>query len=176
MVLEAMTSENEICKLEICLGFVRTTLFFSFSSNFLTGGSSQRRPGSLYRRFVVIVIFSALALLTTIVLFLRIGRSSAERDPMLDPRFNPQIRVDQAAIGDNKLWWGVRFGVLILIDAIFFLGTGTGLWRGCGGTPAWWRPLPALLAHDHAAVLSQYRDNSNGTRDITSVSYCNTLA
>lgn len=109
MVLDAITSENEIYKVEFgnlsgfCSDSQQTILFFSFSSNFLTGGSSQRRPGSLYRRFVVIVIFSALALLTTIVLFLRIGRSSAERDPMLDPRFNPQIRVDQAAIGDNKL-------------------------------------------------------------------------
>ena len=53
--------------------------------------------------WLFLVIFGALTLLTLCLLLLRIGRSSAEKDPMLDPRFNPQIRVDQAAVGDNKL-------------------------------------------------------------------------
>jgi hypothetical protein len=49
-------------------------------------------PAFTYRRLIVIGILVFLALCTLVHYFLKFGRESAEHDPMLDPRFNPNIR------------------------------------------------------------------------------------
>jgi hypothetical protein len=49
-------------------------------------------PAFTYRRLIVVAILVFLALCTLVHYFLKFGRESAEHDPMLDPRFNPNIR------------------------------------------------------------------------------------
>lgn len=46
------------------------------------------------RKTIVIVILVIVAFVTVIVIFTRVGRSVASRDPLLDPSANPQIRIE----------------------------------------------------------------------------------
>ena len=58
-------------------------------------GKQQRRdPNASKKRIAVIVILGILAFLTMIVIFMRLGRASADNDPFLDPMANPNIHVE----------------------------------------------------------------------------------
>ena len=45
------------------------------------------------RRTIVIVILVIVAFVTVIVIFTRVGRSVANRDPLLDPEANPNLHI-----------------------------------------------------------------------------------
>lgn len=55
----------------------------------------RQMPAFTYRRLIIIGILVFLGLCTLVHYFLKFGRESAEHDPMLDPRFNPNIRNEE---------------------------------------------------------------------------------
>lgn len=48
-----------------------------------------------YRRWLVVIVLLIIGLCTVVHYFLKLGRESAEHDPMLDPKFNPNIRNEE---------------------------------------------------------------------------------
>lgn len=45
---------------------------------------------------MIVLILFLIGLCTLCIIFLKLGRASADSDPLLDPRFNPNIRVEEA--------------------------------------------------------------------------------
>ncbi|XP_013787335.1 zinc finger protein-like 1 [Limulus polyphemus] len=64
-----------------------------FKSRTSTGNKKRRGPPHLYKRWIILAVLVSIGLCTIVLLSLRWGRASAEYDPMLDPHFNPNIRV-----------------------------------------------------------------------------------
>lgn len=54
----------------------------------------RRDPNASKKRIAVIVVLGILGFLTMVVIFMRLGRASADNDPFLDPMANPNIRVE----------------------------------------------------------------------------------
>ncbi|CAH1793018.1 unnamed protein product [Owenia fusiformis] len=63
-----------------------------FSSR--TGGKQKQDPNASMKRILVILILAVIAFFTLVIIFTRAGRASADRDPLLDPFANPNIRVN----------------------------------------------------------------------------------
>ena len=76
-----------------------TSAFMNRNVSILVSRSRRpKKPGpedpnaSLKRTTVLLVLF-VLAFTTMVVLFTRVGRGMADKDPFLDPMANPNIRV-----------------------------------------------------------------------------------
>jgi len=67
-------------------------LFRWFSSR--VSKNQRRDPNASKKRIAVIVVLGILGFLTMVVIFMRLGRASADNDPFLDPMANPNIRVE----------------------------------------------------------------------------------
>ncbi|GFS95541.1 hypothetical protein TNCV_3922871 [Trichonephila clavipes] len=61
------------------------------------GRNRRKDPNVFYKKWMIIMVLFFIALCTLCILFLKMGRASADSDPLLDPRFNPNIRVEEAA-------------------------------------------------------------------------------
>ncbi|RWS17786.1 zinc finger protein-like 1 [Dinothrombium tinctorium] len=61
---------------------------------FRSHGAFSRQRNS-YRRWIIVGILAFIALCTIIHYFLKMGRLTADNDPLLDPNFNPNIRVEE---------------------------------------------------------------------------------
>ncbi|CAG2172329.1 unnamed protein product, partial [Oppiella nova] len=55
----------------------------------------RNMPAFTYRRLIIVAILVFIGICTLIHYFLKFGRESADSDPLLDPRFNPNIRNEQ---------------------------------------------------------------------------------
>lgn len=47
---------------------------------------------SVYKKFIIYGIFGFLILFILVHFFLKFGRQSAENDPFLDPKYDPNLR------------------------------------------------------------------------------------
>ncbi|XP_070622374.1 zinc finger protein-like 1 [Erythrolamprus reginae] len=56
---------------------------------------TRKQPRSLMQRFVIFLLIGGIGFLTLIIVMMKLGRASADNDPSLDPKFNPNIRVGQ---------------------------------------------------------------------------------
>lgn len=63
-------------------------------SRTIMAGSHRRDPHTFLKRWVVLSILIVLGLFTVVYFLLHWGRAAAESDPLLDPRLNPDIRVN----------------------------------------------------------------------------------
>lgn len=63
-----------------------------FSSRISTG-NRRRDPNAATKKIVIICLLSIIGFVTLVVIFMRLGRWSADDDPFLDPFANPNIRV-----------------------------------------------------------------------------------
>lgn len=61
-----------------------------------TGGPQKRDPNANMKRILVVLMLSMIAFITLIIIFMRLGRASADNDPFLDPMANPNIRVQDS--------------------------------------------------------------------------------
>ena len=53
----------------------------------------RRDPNAQKKRIAIMVLIGILGFITLILIMTRLGRSSADGDPFLDPMANPNIRV-----------------------------------------------------------------------------------
>ncbi|XP_023240437.1 zinc finger protein-like 1 isoform X2 [Centruroides sculpturatus] len=65
-----------------------------FKSRTILGGHSRRDPNLVYKRWFILVVLCFVGLCTLILIFVRLGRASADTDPLLDPLLNPNIRIE----------------------------------------------------------------------------------
>lgn len=63
-------------------------------SRTIMAGSRRRDPHTFLKRWVVLSILIVLGLFTVVYFLMHWGRAAAESDPLLDPRLNPNIRVN----------------------------------------------------------------------------------
>ncbi|XP_032090089.1 zinc finger protein-like 1 [Thamnophis elegans] len=56
---------------------------------------TRKQPRSLMQRFVIFLLIGGIGFLTLVIVMMKVGRASADNDPSLDPKFNPNIRVGQ---------------------------------------------------------------------------------
>ncbi|KAL1487049.1 hypothetical protein MTO96_008353 [Rhipicephalus appendiculatus] len=63
-------------------------------SRTIMAGSRRRDPHTFLKRWVVLSILIVLGLFTVVYFLMHWGRAAAESDPLLDPRLNPDIRVN----------------------------------------------------------------------------------
>ncbi|GFQ94021.1 zinc finger protein-like 1 [Trichonephila clavata] len=68
-----------------------------FKSRTAHGRNRRKDPNVFYKKWMIIMVLFFIALCTLCILFLKMGRASADSDPLLDPRFNPNIRVEEVA-------------------------------------------------------------------------------
>uniref|UniRef100_G3MKM1 Zinc finger protein-like 1 homolog n=1 Tax=Amblyomma maculatum TaxID=34609 RepID=G3MKM1_AMBMU len=68
-------------------------------SRTIMAGSHRRDPHTFLKRWVVLSILIVLGLFTVVYFLLHWGRAAAESDPLLDPRLNPDIRVNDVPRG-----------------------------------------------------------------------------
>lgn len=68
-------------------------------SRTIMAGSRRRDPHTFLKRWVVLSLLIVLGLFTVIYFLLHWGRAAAESDPLLDPKFNPEIRVNDQPHG-----------------------------------------------------------------------------
>ncbi|XP_055948864.1 zinc finger protein-like 1 homolog [Argiope bruennichi] len=78
-----------------------------FKSRTMHGKNRKKDPNVFYKKWMVLLVLCLIGLCTLCILFLKLGRASADSDPLLDPRFNPNIRVEDTAddthsISDTK--------------------------------------------------------------------------
>lgn len=65
-----------------------------FKARSVLGGARRRDPSAFYKRWVILTLFFLIAMFTLVYFMLQWGRASADSDPLLDPHYNPDIRVD----------------------------------------------------------------------------------
>ena len=66
------------------------------NSTFSSHSNTQKSdPQASMKRCAVILLLVVIAFMTLVVIFTRVGRSSANKDPFLDPLANPNIHVGQ---------------------------------------------------------------------------------
>lgn len=68
-------------------------------SRAIMAGSRRRDPHTFLKRWVVLSLLIVLGLFTVVYFLLHWGRAAAESDPLLDPKFNPEIRVNDEPHG-----------------------------------------------------------------------------
>ncbi|XP_042895251.1 zinc finger protein-like 1 homolog [Parasteatoda tepidariorum] len=74
-----------------------------FKSQSHTGKHRKRDPSIIYKRWMIIIVLGLIALCTLCILFLKWGRANADSDPLLDPHYNPNIRVEDIAIESHSV-------------------------------------------------------------------------
>ncbi|CAN7995536.1 unnamed protein product [Ixodes hexagonus] len=72
-------------------------------SRTVLGGNRRRDPHAFLKRWVILSILLTLALFTLVYFLMHWGRASADSDPLLDPRFNPEIHVRDEPHLDQSL-------------------------------------------------------------------------
>lgn len=72
-------------------------------SRTVLGGSRRRDPHAFLKRWVILSLLLVLALFTVVYFLMHWGRASADSDPLLDPRFNPEIHVRDEPRPDQSL-------------------------------------------------------------------------
>lgn len=65
-----------------------------FKSRTILGGHNRRDPNLIYKRWFILVVLCFVGLCTLVLIFVRLGRASADTDPLLDPLLNPNIRIE----------------------------------------------------------------------------------
>lgn len=68
-------------------------------SRTIMAGSRRRDPHTFLKRWVILSLLIVLGLFTVVYFLLHWGRAAAESDPLLDPKFNPEIRVNDQPHG-----------------------------------------------------------------------------
>lgn len=66
-----------------------------FKSRTLQTRNRRKDSSLLYKKWVVVLVLCLIGLCTLSVIFLKLGRASADSDPLLDPHLNPNIRVEE---------------------------------------------------------------------------------
>lgn len=69
----------------------------------MLGGSRRRDPHAFLKRWVILALLLTLALFTVVYFLMHWGRASADSDPLLDPRFNPDIHVRDEPRVDQRI-------------------------------------------------------------------------
>ena len=54
----------------------------------------KKDPNAVRKRFLMVLLIGVIGFITLVIIFSRLGRDAADDDPFLDPRANPNIRVD----------------------------------------------------------------------------------
>lgn len=72
-------------------------------SRSVLGGSRRRDPHAFLKRWVILALLLTLALFTVVYFLMHWGRASADSDPLLDPRFNPDIHVRDEPRVDQRI-------------------------------------------------------------------------
>ena len=73
-------------------------LYFSILRSRRSRKPGPEDPNASLKRTTIILIILILSFTTLVVLFTRVGRGIADKDPFLDPMANPNIRVGDAKI------------------------------------------------------------------------------
>ena len=58
--------------------------------------TQRRDPNARMKRLIILLVLVFLGLFTLVIIFMKLGRSSADTDPFLDPMANPNIRVQES--------------------------------------------------------------------------------
>ena len=53
----------------------------------------KKDPNAVRKRFLMVLLLGVIGFITFVVIMSKLGRDSAENDPLLDPMGNPNIRV-----------------------------------------------------------------------------------
>ncbi|XP_060085802.1 zinc finger protein-like 1 [Ylistrum balloti] len=58
-------------------------------------GKHKKDPDLVLKRFLFVLIIGLIGFITVVVIFSKLGRNATDNDPFLDPRANPNIRVNE---------------------------------------------------------------------------------
>lgn len=67
--------------------------FSRWFSSRVSGGLKRKDPNAATKKLIIIILLFLIGFVTLVIVFMRVGRWSADDDPFLDPFANPNIRV-----------------------------------------------------------------------------------